>query len=100
MLVITRQIKAARSLVGWEQYELSRQSGVAISTVRRLEGAKSAVNVSLETITKIRIAFECAGIEFYGNPHPGVRLTGLGREAIKQIEHVILNSASVTEHRT
>lgn len=91
MLVITRQIKAARSLLGWEQFELSRQSGVAISTIRRLEGSKSSVNVNSETLEKICRAFECAGIEFYGNPCPGVRVKGTGRETIERIDQVVLN---------
>jgi transcriptional regulator with XRE-family HTH domain len=75
MLVITRQIKAARSLVGWEQHQLALQSGVAISTIRRLEGLKDApIAAHFDTIEKIRCAFERAGIEFLGNPAPGVRL--------------------------
>ncbi|MGC2776659.1 MAG: transcriptional regulator [Bradyrhizobium sp.] len=75
MLLIARQIKAARSLLGWEQYDLARRSGVAISTIRRLEGFKDApLCAHVETITKISRAFEAAGIEFLGSPGPGVRL--------------------------
>lgn len=75
MLVITRQIKAARSLLGWEQNELAVQSGLAISTIRRLEGLRDApIAAQFETVEKIRCAFERAGIEFLGNPNPGVRL--------------------------
>ena len=51
------------------------RSGVAISTIRRLEGLKGApIGAHFETIDKIRCAFEKAGIEFIGNPCPGVRL--------------------------
>lgn len=76
MLLIARQIKAARSLLGWEQYELALRSGVAISTIRRLEGFKDApLGAHIETLTKIRRAFEAAGIEFLHNPGPGVRLS-------------------------
>jgi transcriptional regulator with XRE-family HTH domain len=74
MLVIARQIKAARSLIGWEQHELALNSGVAISTVRRLEGLNGVLGAHFNTIQKIRKAFECAGIEFIGDPNPGVRL--------------------------
>lgn len=53
MLVITRQIKAARSLLGWQQYELALQSGVAISTVRGLEGLEDGpIGAHFETIEK------------------------------------------------
>lgn len=74
MLVITRQIKAARSLIGWEQHDLASNSGVAISTVRRLESRSGPIGVRFETIAKICRAFEKAGIEFIGEPNPGVRL--------------------------
>jgi transcriptional regulator with XRE-family HTH domain len=74
MLVITRQIGAARSLAGWEQMQLAVNAGIAISTVRRLEGLNGPISANLETIEKIEIAFERAGIEFIGNPNPGVRM--------------------------
>jgi len=74
VLVIARQIKAARSLIGWEQHQLARESGVAISTVRRLEGLHGGICARHRTVEKIRKAFESAGIEFIGDPDPGVRL--------------------------
>ena len=81
MLVMTRQIKAARSLLGWEQHKLARHSGIAISTIRRLEGAKgTSIRAHFETIDRLRIAIEKAGIEFIGNPWPGVRLRGIFAE--------------------
>ena len=74
MLVITQQIKAARSLLGWAQFELACRAGVAISTVRRLESQPGSISAHFETVEKIRAAFENAGVEFMGNPNPGVRL--------------------------
>jgi transcriptional regulator with XRE-family HTH domain len=74
MIVMTRQIKAARSLIGWDQYALATNAGIAISTVRRLEGLDGPIAAYYETIEKIRTAFERAGIEFLGNPYPGVRI--------------------------
>ncbi len=74
MLVIAPQIKAARSLIGWDQYHLAENSGVAISTIRRLESLSGSIEARRRTIEKIRKAFEVAGIEFIGDPGPGVRL--------------------------
>ncbi|QDW40557.1 transcriptional regulator [Bradyrhizobium sp. KBS0727] len=74
MLINTRQIKAARSLIGWRQFELAEQSGVGISTIRRLEGAEGRIEAHFDTIEKLRLAFERAGIEFLGRLNPGVRL--------------------------
>jgi transcriptional regulator with XRE-family HTH domain len=85
MLVIPRQIKAARSLIGWEQHELAVNAGIAISTVRRLEGLIGQISAHVDTIEKIRHAFERAGIEFLGNPNPGVRVM-LHRNEARDVE--------------
>jgi hypothetical protein len=75
MLVITRQIRAARCLIGWEQQELAVNSGISISTVRRLEGLDGPISAHFVTVEKLRRAFERAGIEFIGNPNPGVQIS-------------------------
>jgi transcriptional regulator with XRE-family HTH domain len=74
MLVITRQIRAARSLIGWKQHQLAVNAGIAISTVRRLEGLDGPISAQFETVEKIRTAFERAGIEFLASPDPRVRI--------------------------
>jgi transcriptional regulator with XRE-family HTH domain len=74
MLVITQQIKAARALLGWAQHELAKKSGIAISTIRRLEALKGAPCAHFETIASIQRALEEAGVTFEGEPHPGVNL--------------------------
>jgi transcriptional regulator with XRE-family HTH domain len=77
MLVWARQIKAARSLIGWDQFELATKAGVGIATIRRLERMSGPIAAQFETIERIRRALERAGIEFIGDPKPGVcvRLT-------------------------
>jgi predicted transcriptional regulator len=74
MLVISRQIKAARALLGWEQYDLALKAGLAISTIRRLEGLDRQIEAHFETVVKIRRAFEEGGVEFLGYPGPGVKM--------------------------
>jgi transcriptional regulator with XRE-family HTH domain len=74
MLVIMQQIKAARALLGWGQYDLAVKSGIAISTIRRIEGSNGSLCAHFETIAKIRRALEEAGVRFSGEPHPGVNL--------------------------
>lgn len=74
MLIITQQIKAARALLGWAQNDLALKSGVAISTIRRLEGMPGPICAHFETIKNLRRAFEEAGLRLEGEPHPGVRL--------------------------
>ncbi len=92
MIVITRQIKAARSLLGWEQHQLALQSRVAISTIRRLEGSKSPIHVSCQTISRIQLACESAGIAFIGNPEPGVQLKPQSIGAAEALQPVIIDN--------
>jgi transcriptional regulator with XRE-family HTH domain len=73
MLIVTQQIKAARALLGWGQFELAQRSKIAISTIRRLEGLNGAIAAHFETVTAIRRTLEDAGIEFFGPSCPGVR---------------------------
>lgn len=83
MLIITQQIKAARSLIGWEQYQLACNAGVAISTIRRLEGLGGPICAHFDTVEKIRKAFEGAGIEFMSEPGPGVWLRGQSQTRVR-----------------
>ncbi|WP_456751257.1 helix-turn-helix domain-containing protein [Bradyrhizobium sp. USDA 4461] len=44
MLILVRQIKAARCLVGWQQLQLAIAAGVGIVTIRRIERMMGAIN--------------------------------------------------------
>lgn len=66
-------MKAARALLDWNQDRLATESGLAASTIKRLENTGLA-KASLENVDKISEALERAGIEFYNHGEPGVRL--------------------------
>jgi predicted transcriptional regulator len=77
--VITgRQLKAARALVGWEQTDLAKKAGVAISTVRRMESFQGEIGARTSTLSLVKRALERAGIEFLDDGKPGVRMRGRG----------------------
>jgi transcriptional regulator with XRE-family HTH domain len=81
-MIFAREIRAARSLLGWTQLELAEAASVGIATVRRLETAGEEIRGSVETVWKIQTALESAGIEFIpseGGKGPGVRLKELAR---------------------
>jgi transcriptional regulator with XRE-family HTH domain len=61
-----RQIKAARSLLGWSQDDLAAHSGVSKPTIGRLESddAANAIGGRPETAEKLVAALEKAGVEF------------------------------------
>jgi len=75
MLTVTSQIKAARALLGWNQFELCKRAGVSISTVRRLEASNGSIEAHYETVAKLSHALECAGVSFIAEPNYGVYLT-------------------------
>ena len=56
------QIRAARLLLGWSQFELSRQSGVSEASIQRIEKGLRVPRES--TQTAIGMALVGAGIEF------------------------------------
>jgi len=64
-MVTTRQIKAARALLGWSQADLARNSGVSEPTIARLEAADGDLGGRENTGQKIRDAIESAGIQFF-----------------------------------
>ena len=60
----TAQIKAARSLLGWRQEDLSQASGVGLATIQRIEKSDGPASGNYSTVLKIQEAFERAGIQF------------------------------------
>ena len=58
------QLRAARSLLGWNQDALAENSAVAVSTVRRMEASSGPVRGYSENVWKVQRALEAAGIEF------------------------------------
>jgi len=76
-MIFSREIRAARALLGWSQVELAAAASVGVATVRRLETAGTEIRGSVDTVWKIQRALESAGIEFIpaeAGRGPGVRL--------------------------
>jgi len=69
-----RHIRAARGLLGWTQGELSKKAKVALGTIRRMEDADGPVRARTETLGRVVVALERAGVEFLDDGKPGVRL--------------------------
>ena len=63
-MVTTRQLKAARALLGWSQADLAKKSGVSEPTVARLESIDGELGGREHTAEKLRAAVRAAGIEF------------------------------------
>jgi len=75
-MISSRQIKAARALLGWKGQDLADKSGVGVTTLRRYETQKGVPNANALVIKAIKDCLESEGIVFSGDPvkNPGVSL--------------------------
>ncbi len=75
-MVNAAQMRAARGLVGWSQTRLAEASGLALSTIKRMEGDRGPLRSSAENVLKVQHALEDAGVVFIdeNDEGPGVRL--------------------------
>ena len=75
-MIFSEQLRAARSLVGWSQSALAKTSGLALSTIKRMEGDRGPLRSSAENVLKVQQALEDAGVIFIDSDElgPGVRL--------------------------
>jgi predicted transcriptional regulator len=80
-----RQVKAARSLLGWSQDDLAEHSGVSKPTIGRLEATDTddPIGGRPETGQALVAALEKAGVEFIpeNGGGAGVRLAKRGKRA-------------------
>jgi transcriptional regulator with XRE-family HTH domain len=75
LIVITgRHIRAARALLGLSQHELAKRSKVALRTLSRMEESDGPVSARTQTLNRIAVTLEKAGVDFLNDGSPGVRL--------------------------
>ncbi len=75
-MIIAAQLPAARALIGWSQARLAAQSGVALSTIKRMEAGEGPIRGTVRNVWKIQSALDKAGVVFIdeNGGGPGVRL--------------------------
>ena len=75
-MITMGQLRAARGLIGWNQTKLAEASGLALSTIKRMEGSEGLLRGTAENVWKVQRAFENAGVVFIdqNGGGPGVRL--------------------------
>ena len=75
-MISSKQIKAARALLGLKGQDLADKSGVGVATLRRYEAQDGVPNANKFVIRAIKTCLEEAGIVFSGDPltDPGVKL--------------------------
>ena len=58
------QLRAARAAVRLEQEQLAEASGVALSTIKRLEAQDGEIRSRTDTVRRVERALEAAGVVF------------------------------------
>ncbi len=69
-------MKAARALLGIDQKELARLSGVSLPTIQRMEASDGVVRAVVDSLEKVVNAVNDAGVELIA---AGTRSEGTGR---------------------
>ncbi len=70
-MITSGQIKAARALLGMTATKLAELSGVAYTTVVRMESSEGIPSGQVKTLDSVQKVLEEAGIEFLGSPEEG-----------------------------
>jgi len=71
-LITSSQIKAARAMTGLTVRAFAEKAKIAFSTMVRLESAADEIPAgNVETLKKLKKAFESMGLEFIGSPEEG-----------------------------
>lgn len=65
-MMTSRQLRAARALLGIDQRKLAEMSGVSIATIRRMESSDGNVRGVVDSLTRVVEALNAAGIELIG----------------------------------
>ena len=73
-MLISAQIRAGRSLLGWPARVLAEKAGVHLTTVQRLESREGPLKHNARAVQRIRHSLETAGVAFTQEDGPGVRL--------------------------
>ncbi len=80
-MITGAQMRAARAMLGVDQRELARLSGLSLPTVQRMETSDGVVRGNVDSLMKLVDALQEAGIELIGDNAAsnqggrGVRLT-------------------------
>jgi transcriptional regulator with XRE-family HTH domain len=69
-----RQLRAARAMLRWEQKQLAEASRVSVQTIKRLETIEGPVTAHPLTREAVVRTLEEAGIVFFNDDAPGVKL--------------------------
>ena len=69
-------MRASRALLGIDQRKLAEMAGLSLPTIQRMEGSNGVIRGNVDSLMKVVVALNAAGIELIGE---GVVSQGSGR---------------------
>ena len=79
-MITAAQLRAARALLGIDQRELAKLSGLSLPTIQRMEASDGVIRGNVDSLMKLVAALEAGGVELIAENAPsasggrGVRL--------------------------
>jgi len=76
-MLVSEQIKAARSLLDWTAKDLANKSGISLATIQRMESPGGTDNALGKNLSSVQAVLEKGGVIFIMTDNiggPGVRL--------------------------
>src|SRR5262249_40747858 len=65
-MISAPQMRAARALLGIDQRELAKISGLSLPTIQRMEASGGVIRGNVDSLTKLVSALDAAGLELIG----------------------------------
>lgn len=65
-MISAAQLRAARSLLGFDQRKLAELCGLSVPTIQRMEASEGVVRGNVDSLMKLVAALDAAGIELIG----------------------------------
>ena len=65
-MITSQQLRAARAMLGIDQGELARLSGLSPATIQRMEASNGVIRGNVGSLTKLTETLDANGIELIG----------------------------------
>lgn len=66
-MITSKQMRAARALLGVDQRQLAEMAGVSLPTIQRMEASEGTVRGVVDSLMKVIEALDRAGVELIGD---------------------------------
>jgi transcriptional regulator with XRE-family HTH domain len=82
-MVTAEQLRAARAILRLDQKTLAKKTGLSVETIKRLERLEGPLQANSDTVRRLKLALELAGVEFVDEHEvAGVRVVPADRAAV------------------